>query len=64
MTHGYTLEEDVMATLSRDDVKALLADTGRLRVSMFLPTHRAGAEIQQDPIRLKNLLKQAEKDLV
>ena len=53
-----------MAALSRDDVKALLTDTGRPLVSIFLPTHRAGAEIQQDPIRLKNLLKKAEEELV
>jgi hypothetical protein len=64
VTRYYMLEEDVMAALSRDDVKALWADTGRPLVSIFLPTHRAGAEIQQDPIRLKNLLKQAEEDLV
>jgi hypothetical protein len=28
-------------------------------VSVFLPTHRAGREVQQGPIRLKNLLRQA-----
>jgi hypothetical protein len=33
-------------------------------VSIFLPTHRAGPEIRQDPIRLKNLLKQAESELI
>jgi hypothetical protein len=26
---------------------------------LYLPTHRGGAEIQQDPIRLKNLIRQA-----
>ena len=32
-------------------------------VSIYLPTHEAGAEIQQDPIRLKNLLREAEEKL-
>lgn len=32
-------------------------------VSMFLPTHRGGAETTQDPVRLKNLLRQAEDQL-
>jgi len=32
-------------------------------VSLFLPTHRAGPEVQQAPIRLKNLLRQAIQDL-
>jgi hypothetical protein len=27
-------------------------------VSLFLPTHRAGREVEQAPIRLKNLLRQ------
>lgn len=33
-------------------------------VSLFMPTHRSGAEVQQDPIRFKNLLKKAREDLV
>jgi hypothetical protein len=33
-------------------------------VSVFLPTHRAGREIEQDPIRLDNLLRKAEKELI
>lgn len=32
-------------------------------VSIFLPTHRGGAETTQDPVRLKNLLRQAEEQL-
>jgi hypothetical protein len=27
-------------------------------VSVFLPTHRAGREVEQAPMRLKNLLRQ------
>ncbi|HET6498361.1 MAG TPA: hypothetical protein VFH17_04865 [Coriobacteriia bacterium] len=32
-------------------------------VSIYLPTHRAGADARQDPIRLKNLLAQASAEL-
>ena len=32
-------------------------------VSIFMPTHRAGLEQQQDPIRLKNLVTEAERRL-
>ncbi len=32
-------------------------------VSIFLPTHRAGAEVQQDPVRFKNLLRRAEEQM-
>ena len=52
-----------MAILSRDELKTVIAESQRPSVSLFLPTHRAGPEIQQDPIRLKNLLKQAESQL-
>ncbi len=45
-----------------------LVDLARRRgggpyVSIFLPTHRAGPQTRQDPIRLKNLLSVAERDL-
>jgi hypothetical protein len=33
-------------------------------VSIYMPTHRAGFDIQQDPIRLKNLLGEAEERLL
>lgn len=52
-----------MAILSRDELKTVITESQRPSVSLFLPTHRAGPEIQQDPIRLKNLLKQAESQL-
>src|SRR5436190_12519781 len=32
-------------------------------VSIFMPTHRAGGEQQQDPIRLRNLVAEAERRL-
>lgn len=53
-----------MDVLSRDELKALIEAPRSTCVSIFLPTHRTGAEIQQSPIRLKNLLRQAEEGLV
>lgn len=50
--------------LSREELRILTqAGQGRC-VSIFMPTHRAGPETQQDPIRLKNLLAQAEECLL
>jgi len=33
-------------------------------VSLYMPTHRAGRETEQDPIRYKNLLREAEERLM
>ena len=41
---------------SRSDLDELVAIDARPAVSLYLPTHLAGREIRQDPIRLKNLL--------
>jgi hypothetical protein len=53
-----------MDILKRDDLKRLSEKRDGWHVSIFMPTHRAGAETQQDPIRLKNLLGQAEERLL
>lgn len=53
-----------MNTLSRDELKTLVKQSTGLCISMFLPTHQAGAEAQQDPIRFKNLLRAAEEHLL
>jgi hypothetical protein len=53
-----------MKMLTRDDLRALMSTHTGLCVSIFMPTHRAGAETQQDPIRLKNLLGKAEECLL
>lgn len=45
------------------DCQTLLAESARPCVSLYLPTHAAGAEGQQDIPRLKNLLSKAEADL-
>ena len=53
-----------MPLLSQEELKTVIAESRGPAVSIFLPTHRAGHEIQQDPIRLKNLLKDAEGQLI
>ena len=53
-----------MDVLSRTELKTLLEKRGEWCVSLYLPTHRAGRDIQQDPIRLKNLLRNAEERLL
>lgn len=49
--------------LSSSTIKRLADDGRGLRVSLYLPTHRAGSETAQDPIRLKNLLTRAAAEL-
>jgi hypothetical protein len=46
----------------RSDIDALSSKEGAC-VSILVPTHRAGREVQQAKIRLKNLLRQAEERL-
>ncbi len=48
---------------SRDDLQVLLAETQGPAVSIFLPTHVAGREVRQDPIRMRNLLNTARSAL-
>jgi hypothetical protein len=43
----------------RTDLQRLALPRHGPCVSVFLPTHRAGREVEQVPIRLKNLLRQA-----
>jgi len=52
-----------MTALRTEDLETLLAERAGPCVSLYLPTHRTGREMQQDPIRLKNLLRQAEHEL-
>ena len=50
--------------LNRKELKGLVENPKGPCVSIFLPTHFKGPETQQDPIRLKNLLREAEQRLV
>jgi len=53
-----------MDILNPADLKSLIAQQGKWSVSVYMPTHRVGPEQQQDPIRLKNLLAEAETKLL
>ncbi|WP_035991808.1 hypothetical protein [Leptolyngbya sp. KIOST-1] len=52
-----------MPLLSQSEFKRLSQSASDYSTSIYLPTHVAGPEIQQDPIRLKNLLNEAETKL-
>jgi hypothetical protein len=53
-----------MNELSKDELRLLIERGKAPCLSIYMPTYRAGAEVQQNPIRLKNLLKEAEDRLV
>jgi hypothetical protein len=53
-----------MNLLRRDELEALIGSVGAPSISIYIPTHRAGDEVQQDPIRLKNALRLSEERLV
>ncbi|MEM7566392.1 MAG: hypothetical protein AAF321_04095, partial [Pseudomonadota bacterium] len=46
-----------------DDLRTLIGSTGEARISLFMPMHKAGNEVRQNPIRMKNALKAAEAKL-
>jgi Bacterial archaeo-eukaryotic release factor family 3 len=52
-----------MSALSKDHIRELLEPCDGPCVSLYLPTFRAGAETQQNPIRFKNLLREAQNQL-
>ena len=52
-----------MDLLNKDQLWSLMEVADEACVSIYLPTHSAGDQIQQDPIRLKNLLRIAEEKL-
>jgi Bacterial archaeo-eukaryotic release factor family 3 len=53
-----------MDFLSKDDFGTLLEGRPGWHVSMFMPMIQRGAETQQNPIRCKTLLRQAEEQLL
>jgi hypothetical protein len=53
-----------MDILKPQDLKNLIETSDKWCVSFYMPTHPAGREQQQDPIRLKNLISRAEEQLV
>lgn len=50
--------------LSKTTIQELAQISNPACVSIYLPTHPAGTQTRQDPIRLKNLLREAEDNLV
>lgn len=52
-----------MDIINQEQFKELLEIQQEFCLSFFLPTHRSGPEVQQNSIRLKNLLKDAEEQL-
>jgi len=53
-----------MDLLTRDTVTELAAARYSPAVSILVPTHPTGPETRQDPIRLKNAVKEAQEKLV
>lgn len=52
-----------MSDLSKDELTKLVEHQNGQIVSIFLPTEKKGADVQQNPIRLKNLVAEAESQL-
>ena len=52
-----------MDILTKAGLEQLMRKEQQWCVSIYMPTHRTGREAQQDPVRLKNLLGEAEKRL-
>jgi hypothetical protein len=48
----------------KDDLQNLMEEEGRVCISIYLPTYRAGKEVAQNSIRFKNLLRDAEESLL
>ncbi len=53
-----------MNVLTRNNLNSLMAVHKGPCVSVFMPMHRSGPETQQDPIRLKNLIRESEERLM
>ena len=53
-----------MDILRQRDLQQLIETNGECCVSLYMPTHRAGREQQQDPIRFKNLITRAQERLL
>ncbi|CAN5168239.1 hypothetical protein BH23BAC3_BH23BAC3_26190 [soil metagenome] len=49
--------------VSNKTVDEILEQKGNPLISITMPTHKKGAEMQQDPIRLKNLLTKVDENL-
>jgi len=52
-----------MNALSKEELETLMQKRSDWCVSMFMPTYRTGVESQQNQIRLRNMVRQAEETL-
>lgn len=52
-----------MEIITREVFDQLCQKEGESLVSIYMPTHPVGREMQQDPVRLKNLLSEARRNL-
>jgi hypothetical protein len=52
-----------MKSITASELRNLIAHRNGPCVSLYMPTHISGGEVQQDPIRLKNLVSKAEAEL-
>lgn len=53
-----------MDILKQDELKQLIEVKNEYCISLYMPTHRTGRDQQQDPVRFKNLITEAEKKLL
>lgn len=53
-----------MSLLSVEELKTLVEQSNGPCVSIYMPTVKGGSEVQQNPIRFKNLMRDAEERLV
>lgn len=58
-----TLFKDKLENLPGEEFMQLLENTEEPCISIYMPIHKSGPESQQNPIRLSNLLHQAEEEL-
>lgn len=52
-----------MDILRKEDLRQLLPPPGGMCVTIYMPTHSFGREMQQDPIRFRNLISEAQEQL-
>ncbi|HBE50087.1 MAG TPA: hypothetical protein DDW76_15110, partial [Cyanobacteria bacterium UBA11369] len=52
-----------MALLSTDELKTLIQTSQKPCISLYMPMQKAGPEIRQNPIRFKNIVREAEERL-
>ncbi len=50
-------------SVSQDELKNLIEVTQAPCISIYIPTQKAGPEVRQNPIRFKNLMREAEEHL-